>query len=71
MTIKFDYAVLTDMFHYSHLDEEKLRAGLKKEMDAMTTFDLDEEVDANYVDQSTLQNAMSPTSIAVTAWMGP
>ena len=52
---KFDYAVLTDMFHYGHLDEEKLRAGLRKEMDAMTTFYVYEEVDANYVSEEILQ----------------
>ena len=50
-TTKLDEPVLTDMLHYGHLSEEKLRAGLQKEMEAMKNFDVYEEVLASELPQ--------------------
>ena len=57
-TTQLDEPVLVDMFHYGHLDEEKLKLGLQKEMEAMRDFDVYTEVDKDSLPPETLQGAI-------------
>ena len=50
--------MLTDMMHYGHLNEERLRVGLQKEMEAMKSFDVYEEVLAHELPQEILDTAI-------------
>ena len=51
--------ILQEMRHYGNLDETKLRAGMDKEMTAMKSFGVYEEVDPTTVDAETIRSAVT------------